>query len=49
MIHEQRETLSQRICNCYCRAAKKSVKAIGNYLEIQTFPQSIVYYLLKKI
>ena len=35
MTREQREVLEQRICNFYCDAANKSVKATVNYLKKQ--------------
>ena len=41
---EQRELLEQRICNFYCHADNKSVKATGNYFK----KQNTVYYILKK-
>ena len=48
MIHEQREALSQCICNVYCYAANKFVKMTGNYFKIQNIPQSTVHDILKK-
>ena len=49
MTREQREVLSQRICNFYCDAANKSVKTTINYFKKQNIPQNTVYYMLKKI
>ena len=48
MTHEEREVLSQRICNFYYDSAKKSVKDYGNYFKKQDVPQSTIYYALKK-
>ena len=48
MTRAQREVLSQRICNFYCDAAKKSVKTTVNYFKKQNIPQNTVYYILKK-
>ena len=44
MTRAQREVLEQRIRNCYCDAAKKSVKTTVNYFK----KQNTVYYILKK-
>ena len=48
MTREQREVLSQPICNFYCHAANKSVKTTANYFKKQSIPRSTVYYILKK-
>ena len=48
MTREQREVLSQRICNFYCDAANKSVKTTINYFKKQNIPQNTVYYISKK-
>ena len=38
MTREHEEALSQRICNFYCHAAKKTVKTTVNYFEKQNIP-----------
>ena len=48
MTREEREALSQRICNFYYNSAKKSVKTTLNYFKKQNIPQSTIYYVLKK-
>ena len=48
MTHEEREALSQRICNFYYDSTKKSVKTTVNYFKKQNVPQSTIYYVLKK-
>ena len=48
MTREEREALSQRICNFYYDPAKKSVKTTLNYFKKQNVPQSTIYYVLKK-
>ena len=48
MIREEREALSQRICNFYYDSAKKSVKTTVDDFKKQTVPQSTRYYVLKK-
>ena len=48
MTHEEREALSQRICNFYYDSDKKSVKTTVNYFKKQNVPQSTIYYVLKK-
>ena len=48
MIPEEREALSQRICNCYYDSAKKSIKTTVNYFKKQTVSQSTIYYVLKR-
>ena len=48
MTREEREAISQRICNFYYDSAKKSVKTTVNYFEKQNVPQSTIYYVLKK-
>ena len=48
MTREEREALSQRICNFYYDSAKKSVKTTVNYFKKQNVPQSTIYYVLKK-
>ena len=42
MTREERESLSQRICNFYYDSAKKPVKTTVNYFKKQDFPQSTV-------
>ena len=49
MTREEREALSQRICNFYYDSAKKSVKTTVNYFKKQNVPQSTIYYVLKKV
>ena len=48
MTREERETLSQSICNSYYDSADKSVKTMVNYFKKQDIPQSTRYYVLKK-
>ena len=48
MTREEREALSQRICNFYYDSAKKAVKTTVNYFKKQNVPQSTMYYVLKK-
>ena len=48
MTREQREVLSQRICNFYSDAANKSVKTTVNSCKKQNIPQRTVYYMIKK-
>ena len=48
MTREEREALSQRICNFYYDSAKKSVKTMVNYLRNQNVPQSTISYVLQK-
>ena len=48
MTREEREALSQRICNFYYDSAKKSVKTTINYFKKQNIPQGTIYYVLKK-
>ena len=48
MTREEREALSQRICNFYYDSAKKSLKTTVNYFKKQNVPQSTIYYILKK-
>ena len=48
MTREEREALSQRICNFYYDSSKKSVKTTVNYFKKQNVPQSTIYYVLKK-
>ena len=48
MTREEREALSQRICNFYYDSAKKSVKTTLNYFKKQNVPQITIYYVLKK-
>ena len=43
MACEQREALSQHICNFYCHTAKKSVKTTVDYFKKQNIPQTTVY------
>ena len=40
MTCEEREALSQLICNFYYDSAKKSVKTTVNYFKKQNVPQS---------
>ena len=47
MTREEREALSQRICNFYYDSAKKSVKTTVDYFKKQNVPQSTIYYVLK--
>ena len=49
MTREEREALSQRICNFYDDSAKKSVKSRVNYLTRLDIPQCTIYYVLKKV
>ena len=48
MTREEREALSQRICNFYYDSAKKSVKTTVNNFKKQNIPQGTIYYVLKK-
>lgn len=48
MTRDEREALSQRICNFYYDSANKSVKTTVNYFKKQNVPQSTIYYVLKK-
>ena len=48
MTCEEREALSQRICNFYYDSAKKSVKTTIVYFKKEDVPQSTIYYVLKK-
>ena len=48
MTREEREALSQRICNFYYDSPKKSVKTTINYFKKQNVPQRTIYYVLKK-
>ena len=47
MTREQREVLSQRICNFYCDAANKSVKTTINYFKKQNILQNTLLYIKK--
>ena len=47
MTREEREALSQRICNFHYDSAKKSVKTTVNYFKKQNVPQSTIYVLKK--
>ena len=49
MTREEREALSQHICNFHYDSAKKSVKTTVNYFKKQNVPQSTIYYVLKKV
>ena len=48
MTYEEREALSQCICNFYYGFAKKSIKIMVNYFKKQNFPHSTTHYVLKK-
>ena len=48
MTREEREALSQHICNFCYDSAKKSVKTTVNYFKKQNVPQNTIYYVLKK-
>ena len=48
MTREEREALSQRICNFYYDFADKSVKTMVNYFQKQNVPQSTRHYVLEK-
>ena len=48
MTRDEREALSQRICNFYFDAANKSVKTTVYYFKKQNIPQSTIDYILKK-
>ena len=48
MAREEREALSQHICNFYYDSVKKSVKTTIIYFKKQAFPQSTIYYVLKE-
>ena len=48
MTREEREALSQCICNFYYDSAEKYVKTTVNYFKKQNVPQSTTYYVLKK-
>ena len=48
MTRDEREALSQRICNFYCDSANKSVKTTVNYFIKQNIPRRTIYYILNK-
>ncbi|CAF3754543.1 unnamed protein product [Rotaria sordida] len=48
MTRDEREALSQRICNFYYDSANKSVKTTVNYFIKQNIPRRIIYYILNK-
>ena len=48
MTREERQALSQHICNFYHDSVKKSVKTTVNYFKKQNVSQSTIYYILKK-
>jgi len=48
MTRDEREALSQRICNFYCDSANKSVKTTVKYFVKQNIPQRTIYYILNK-
>ena len=47
-MREAKEAPSQRICNFYYDSAKKSIRTLINYFKKQNFPQTTIYYVLKK-
>ena len=48
MTREEREALSQRICNFYYDSTKKSVKTTVNCFKKQNVSQSTRHYVLEK-
>ena len=48
MTREEREALSQCVCNFYYDSAKKSLRTAINYFIKQDILQSTIYYVLKK-
>ncbi|CAF2108275.1 unnamed protein product, partial [Rotaria magnacalcarata] len=48
MTRDEREALSQRVCNFYCDASNKSVKTTVNYFVKQNISRRTVYYILNK-
>ena len=48
MTREEREVLSQHICNLYYDPAKKSIKTMVNYFKKQDVPQSTIDYVFKE-
>ncbi|CAF3904570.1 unnamed protein product [Rotaria magnacalcarata] len=48
MRRDEREVLSQRICNFYCDSANKSVKTTVNYFLKQNISRRTIYYILSK-
>ena len=48
MTHEEREALSQDICNFYYDSAKKPIKTTVNYFKNLNAHQSTICYALKK-
>ena len=49
MTREQREVLSQCICNFYCDAANKSVKTTINYIKKTKYSSKHCLLYIKKI
>ena len=46
MTRDEREALSQHICNFCCDSSNKSVKTTVNYFIKQNIPRRTVYYIL---
>ena len=49
MTDEEREALTQGICNFYYDSAKKSVKTTVNYFKKQNVPQSTIYQCIEEV
>ncbi|CAF2038450.1 unnamed protein product [Rotaria magnacalcarata] len=48
MTRDEREALSQRICNFYIDSSNNSVKTTVNYFKKQNIPQTTIYNILRK-
>ncbi|CAF4057001.1 unnamed protein product [Rotaria magnacalcarata] len=48
MTRDEREALSQRICNFYCDSSNKSVKTTVHYFVKQNIPRRTIYYISNK-
>ncbi|CAF2036103.1 unnamed protein product [Rotaria magnacalcarata] len=48
MTRDERQALSQRICNFYCDSSNKSVKTTVHYFVKQNIPRRTIYYILNK-
>ncbi|CAF2200473.1 unnamed protein product [Rotaria magnacalcarata] len=48
MTRDEREALSQRICNFYCGSSNKSVKTTVHYFVKQNIPRRTIYYISNK-
>ncbi|CAF0730696.1 unnamed protein product [Adineta steineri] len=48
MTRDEREALSQRVCNFYTDSSNNSVKTTVNYFKKQNIPQTTIYNILRK-